>query len=266
MKTSKFFAALVMGLTVVACSNNAEPAAEGEEGAVAAQETVKTAQDFVSSKAMVDSVSYLVGINFGSFIKGYNFGDLNYAQIKKGIEDFVKAEGSPRDPDFGEQFKINPEKMNDLFNEYLENRQNFIKYSNKEKGEKYMADYAKKDGVQKTATGLLYRVFDAGSDVKPAAQDTVWAKYTGKTIDGKVFDETKEGEDAREFTLNRVIPGWTEGLQYIGEGGKIELVIPSILGYGEYGNQGIEPNSVLVFNIEITKVGKYVEPAPAVEE
>lgn len=259
MKTFKFCAALLMGFAAVACAN---PAAT-EEGAAApgeTTETVKTSKDFVNTKARTDSVSYLVGVNFGSFIKGYNFGDLNYAQIKKGMEDFIKAEGNPRDPEFGEQFRINPEEMNNLFNAYLETRQNFVRYSNKEKGDNYMAEYAKKDGVQTTASGLMYRVFDAGNDVKPAARDTVWAKYTGKTIDGTVFDETKEDEDAREFTLNRVIPGWTEGLQFVGEGGHIELVIPANLGYGEHGNQNIEPNSVLVFDITVTKVGKYVDP------
>ena len=260
MKTNKFFAALVMGLAVVACSQNAEPAAEGE-AADAVKE--KTAKDYLPSKALKDSVSYLVGVNFGSFIKGNNFGDLNYAQIKKGMEDFMKAEGTPRDPDFGEQFKVNPDKINEMFNAYLEARYNYTLLENKEKGKSFLDANAKKDGVQTTESGLQYKIIEAGNEVKPGPQDTVWVKYCGKLIDGTVFDETPEDADPIHFTLNRVVKGWGEGLQLIGEGGKIQLFIPSELGYGEQGTQGIEPNSTLIFDVELTKVGPYVEPVAA---
>jgi len=252
MKTIKLFAVLAIGLAFAACTQTT-PAAEGEDQAG----VVKTSKDFTPSKAVVDSVSYLVGINFGSFIKGNNFGDLNFAEIKKGIEDFISAEGSVRDEDFGKQFKIDPnEHMSRIFNAYLESRFNYQKAVNKESGDKYLASNAKKEGVQTTESGLQYKILEAGNDVKPASTDTVWVKYCGKTIDGNVFDETPADSEGVRMMLNRVIPGWTEGLQLIGEGGKIQLTIPSDLGYGEQGNQGIEPNSVLLFDVEIVKVGK----------
>lgn len=251
----------MMGATVVACSPKAAETAEAtDEEAV---EVVKTAKDYIPSKAVVDSVSYLIGVNFGSFIKGYDFGDINYAQMKKGIEDFVKAKGDMRDPDFGKQFKVNPERLNDMFNEYLENRHNYKLLVNKEKGDKFLAQNKAKDGVVETESGLQYRIIEAGNDVHPTAVDTVWVRYQGKTLDGEVFDEVKEGAEDVEFVLNRVIPGWTEGIQLIGEGGKIELYIPANLAYGERGNQGIEPNSTLIFNVDLNKVGKV---APAEEE
>ena len=106
MKTKFVYAALMMGAMVVACSPKADEAVEAADEEVV--EAVKTAKDYVPSKAFVDSVSYLIGVNFGSFIKGYDFGDVNYAQIKKGMQDFVNAEGDMRDPEFGEQFKISP--------------------------------------------------------------------------------------------------------------------------------------------------------------
>ena len=147
MKTKFLFAALVLGLAVVAC---APKAAETEEGV----EVAKTAKDYIPSKAVVDSVSYLMGINFGSFIKGYDFGeDLNFAQIVKGMKDFIAAKGNMRDPEFGEQFKINPEKMNDLFNNYLENRHNYKLLVNKEAGEKFLAANEKKAGVRAVIGG-----------------------------------------------------------------------------------------------------------------
>lgn len=259
MKTKFIFSALMMGAMIVACSPKAEEA-NGEE----AIEAVKTAKDYVPSKAVVDSVSYLVGIHFGSFIKGYDFGDLNKLQILKGMKDFINAKGNMRDADFGEQFKINPEKMNDLFNEFLENRHNFKLLTNKEAGEKFLAKNKKADGVIETESGLQYRIIEAGSNVKPAATDTVWVRYQGKTLDGNVFDEVKEDAEPVSFVLNRVVAGWTEGLQLIGEGGKIELFIPADLAYGERGNQGIEPNSTLTFTVEMTKVGKVAaEETPA---
>ena len=256
MKTKFILAALMMGATVVACTPKAEVAAEGEE----AVEAVKTAKDYIPSKAVVDSVSYLIGVNFGSFIKGYDFGDVNYSQIVKGMKDFVNAKGNMRDPGFNEQFKVNPERINDMFNSYLENRHNYKLLVNKEAGEKFLAANKKNDGVVETESGLQYRIMNDGNNVHPAATDTVWVRYQGKTLDGKVFDEVKEDAEPARLTLNRVIPGWTEGLQLIGEGGEIDLYIPANLAYGERGNQGIEPNSTLVFNIKLTKVGKFVEP------
>ena len=258
MKKSIVFLSLAMGLLVVSCNSGTTPA---QEGAEVAPEKVKTSKDFVPSKAEKDSVSYLLGVNFGSFIKGYNFGDdLNYAMIQKGIKDFLAAEGDMRSPDFGAQFKVDPSSMNSAFNAYLEKRKNYVAYSNKEAGEKFLASNAKRAGVVTTESGLQYEILEQGNDVVPGPVDTVWVRYTGTLLDETVFDQT--AADSVRMTLNKVVPGWTEGLQLIGEGGHIKLYIPSELGYGERGTRGIEPNSVLLFDIELTKVGK----VPAAEE
>lgn len=135
MKTNKIFSVLALGLAVVACAPKAQVDENGE--------AVKTAKDYEPSKAQKDSVAYLVGINFGSFLKGYDFGELSWSEIKKGMEDFIKAEGNVRDPEFGKQFKVDPERMNDLFNNYLEARRNQKVLINKEAGEAYLAANAK---------------------------------------------------------------------------------------------------------------------------
>ena len=260
MKTNKLFMSLFMGLAVVACTpKTAEPAdAEGaEEGAVKEM----TAKDYTPTKAEIDSVSYLVGVNFGSFIKGYNFGDLNYSEIVKGIKDFVKAKGNPQSEDFEKQFKIAPSKINDLFNGFLEKRRNLTMLQNKEKEDKYLAANAAKEGVTQTESGLQYKILEPGNDVKPGPKDTVWVKYKGTLIDGTVFDETPEDADPVRFPLSGVVAGWSEGLQLIGEGGHIELYVPADLAYGESGRPGIDPNSVLIFDVVLDKVGKFV-PAP----
>ena len=210
-----------------------------------------------------DSVSYLIGINFGSFIKGYNFGkDLNYAEIKKGMMDFINAEGNQRDPEFNNQFKINPMEMNRLFNDFLTKRNEYEAAVNKAEGEKFMQDNKMKDGVVSTDSGLQYRIMEAGNDVKPGPKDTVFVQYTGTLLDGTVFDESDKEKDPVRFTLNRVIKGWTEGLQHVGEGGKIQLFVPDSLAYGSRRTGNIGPNSTLLFDIEVVKVGK----VPAEEE
>lgn len=266
MKKNLLFAALVLGIALVACqTKNTAEATEGEEVApveeAAAPAKVPTAKDFKVSKATKDSVAYLVGVNFGSFIKGYDFGELNYCQIKKGMRAFIKAKGNPRSPEFGKQFKIDPNEMNRLFNEYLEKRHQETLLTNKEAGEKFLAKNAKKAGVQTTESGLQYLVEEAGSELVPVSdKDTVWVRYKGTLLDGTVFDEVKPEADSVRFTLDRVVKGWTEGLKYVGEGGKIKLFVPAELGYGERGPQTIGPNQTLIFDIDVCKVGLYKEP------
>ena len=262
MKTNKFFFALLAGAAIVACTTNeAVPAVEGEtEG----QETVKTLKDFTPTAAQIDSVSYLLGINFGSFLKGYDFGDINYSRVVAGMKDFVKSKGDYRDPDFASQFKISPELINDVFNRHLARRHDYKLLDNKQKGEKFLAANAKKEGIQVTESGLQYRILDPGNEaLKPAGTDTVSVRYKGTLIDGTVFDQTAEGADPARFTLNAVVAGWTEGLQLIGEGGHIELFVPANLAYGESGRPGIDPNSTLIFDVNLEKVSKTVDPVPA---
>ena len=252
MKSKNVFAVLLIGLALAACSG--KPVGD------------KLPKEFQPSKAEVDSVSYLLGINFGSFLKSYDFGsDLNYAEIVKGMKEFVNAKGDVNDPEFVAQFKIDPNKMTELFNGYLEKRHSGIAMMNKQKGEKFLEANAKKDGIVTTESGLQYKIIEPGNDVKPGPRDTVWVRYKGSLLDGTVFDQVAEDADPIRLTLNRVVAGWTEGLQLIGEGGKIDLYLPSDLGYGEQGNQAIGPNSALIFNVELTKVGPYVEPAPVEE-
>lgn len=252
MKTKFIFSALALGLAVVAC-NNQTATTEGD----ATVPEVKTAKDYLPSKADVDSVSYLLGINFGSFIKGYDFGtDLNYNELMKGMKEFINAEGEMRTDGFEEQFKINPNEMNRIFNTYLENRRNYTSLVNKEAEEKFLASNAKKSGVQVTESGLQYEIVEAGNDVKASLKDTVWVKYKGTLTDGTVFDETPQEGEPVSFTLDQVISGWQEGIQLIGEGGKVKLYVPSALGYGERGTQGIPGYSTLIFDVELSKVGK----------
>ena len=210
MKISKIIAIASAAVLMVACGT---PAAEGS----------KEVKALLPNKAQVDSASYLIGVNFGSWIKGNNFGEINYDQMDG----------------------------------YIQKRRAYTGALNTEKGAKYIENFLKEEGAQVTESGLAYQIIEAGSAKKPVSdQDTVWVDYKGTLLDGTVFDENKD----INFTLNRVIRGWGEGLKLIGEGGKVKLVIPGDLAYGEYGTRGIEPNSTLVFDVTLNKVGNYVAP------
>jgi FKBP-type peptidyl-prolyl cis-trans isomerase len=148
----------------------------------------------------------------------------------------------------GEKFQANRPKLEEKSKARLQEW--------REKNKDFLRTKGKEAGVEQTATGLYYKIITPGTAPKPTATSSVKAKYTGKLVDGNVFDSTdsRNGEPT-EFPLSGVIPGWTEGLQKIGKGGKIQLFIPSELGYGEAGQPpSIPPASTLVFDVEIVEV------------
>jgi len=128
--------------------------------------------------------------------------------------------------------------------------------SNREKGEAFLKENAKKEGVKVTASGLQYEVLKEGTGRSPQAADTVVVNYKGTLISGKEFDSSYKRHKPATFQLNRVIPGWTEGVQLMKEGAKYQFTIPAKLAYGERGTSGgpIPPNSTLVFEIELVTV------------
>ena len=128
---------------------------------------------------------------------------------------------------------------------------------NKTLGREFMEQNAKNDSVVQTKSGLQYMVIKEGNGIKPSATDTVTVHYTGTLIDGTVFDSSVERGEPASFPLDKVIPGWTEGLQLMSEGSKYRLFIPSELAYGSKGSgDKILPNSTLIFDVELIKVVK----------
>ncbi|MCE9615856.1 MAG: FKBP-type peptidyl-prolyl cis-trans isomerase [Lentisphaerae bacterium] len=129
--------------------------------------------------------------------------------------------------------------------------------ANKEAGQKFLAENKGKEGVTETATGLQYKVLKPAEGAKPAATDTVKVHYTGKLLNGEVFDSSEERGEPVSFRLDQVIPGWTEGVQLMPVGSRYQFWIPSDLAYGERGAGGkIEPGSTLTFEVELLAIEK----------
>lgn len=133
-------------------------------------------------------------------------------------------------------------------------------------GQKFLEDNAKKEGVMVTESGIQYSVLTASDGDKPAATDTVKVHYKGTFLNGETFDSSYDRGEPAVFPLNRVIKGWTEGVQLMSVGSKYKFTIPSDLAYGPNGNPPRIPgNSVLEFEIELLEIQKS-ESAPQVAE
>ena len=245
MKIAKFFAIALAAVAVMACGT---PKVEGSQ----------EVRELHPTKGEIDSTSYMLGVNFGLIMTQNNFGDLNLDQIRKGMNDALKVkEGEPMDSIFCSQFKIDPSQMNEIINGFLSKRMAYQGALSLEKGNNFRRDFYTKNSADSTASGIVYLISEEGSNVRATDdRDTVKVNYRGTTIDGKEFDK---GEGAT-FPLNGVIRGWTEGMKLIGEGGKITLVIPSELAYGQRGaSREIGPNSTLIFDVDLLEVHPFVE-------
>lgn len=147
----------------------------------------------------------------------------------------------------GSEPKIDRNAMSEAINTL----QRGIAEKNMKAGSVYLAANRQKEGVAVTASGLQYKIITQGAGPSPRATDKVRVHYTGKLINGEVFDSSLTRNAPAEFVLNQVIKGWTEGVQLMKVGSKYEFTIPSELGYGPRGAGSIPGNSVLIFEVEL---------------
>jgi FKBP-type peptidyl-prolyl cis-trans isomerase FklB len=200
-----------------------------------------------------DRISYALGVNFGQNLKNQGV-EANLDLVRKGIEEALA--GKPQ---------LNDAQLRDTFNElrtqvtaHMEEK----KKQAKAEGEKFLAENAKKPGIEKTASGLQYRIITPGSGNSPSTNDEVTVNYTGKLTDGTVFDSSEKQGHPVKFRANGVIRGWTEALLKMKKGAKWELFIPSELAYGERARPSIPANSTLIFTVELVDFNP-VAPPPA---
>lgn len=211
------------------------------------------AADKVEFKTQRDSISYTVGSNWGEMMKADSL-YLNIDMLKAGIQDAL----------MGNKMALTAEEMATCFKELSEqiNERKQRVQAQKgaeaaEKGKKFLDENGKRKGVVTTASGLQYEVLTPGDPTKkkPTASSKVKVHYEGTLLDGKKFDSSYDRKEPIEFELNRVIPGWTEGLQLMSEGAKYKLFIPGELAYGSRGaGQDIGPNETLIFTVELLEV------------
>lgn len=123
---------------------------------------------------------------------------------------------------------------------------------NRLEGENFRKEFGAQEGVITLPSGLQYQILVEGDGAKPKETDTVLCHYHGTNVHGEVFDSSVQRQKPASFPLNRVIAGWTEGLQLMGVGSKWKLVLPAELAYGEEQiSKEIGPNSTLIFEVEL---------------
>ncbi|MBN1118037.1 MAG: FKBP-type peptidyl-prolyl cis-trans isomerase [Bacteroidales bacterium] len=191
----------------------------------------------------------MLGVYFATSFKDLPAkNNMNIKLIQRGLTD--NLEDTP-------QFTM--EEVQTFMNQFMKNQQTLADEEAKSEGIKAEKEFLdanrKKEGIHETESGLQYRIIKEGTGISPAETDKVEVHYTGKLLDGTVFDSSVERGESIEFGLNQVIKGWTEGVQLMKEGAVYEFYIPYDLAYGSRsaGNL-IKPYSTLVFEIELIKV------------
>ena len=161
----------------------------------------------------------------------------------------------------GEELALTDEEAATIRQAYVQKRQSeqqaesaVAGQANLAEGQKFLAENKTKEGVQTTESGLQYKVLTMGDGAKPAATDTVKVHYRGTLLDGTEFDSSYARNEPISFALNRVIAGWTEGVQLMPIGSKFMFYIAPELAYGEGGGGPIPPNSTLIFEVELLDI------------
>lgn len=192
-------------------------------------------------------VFYTIGYSMAERMKNLNLSDKELGALTAGIRDAAKANAA----------KIKLEDYRPKVRALFESRMKAVAVKEKEAGKAYIEKFAKEAGVQKTATGLAYKITKEGTGANPKPTDVVEVHYHGTLINGEVFDSSKNRGKTVTFPLNQVIKGWTEGMQKVKEGGSIKLVIPAELAYGDNGAPPKIPGgATLTFDVELIKIVK----------
>jgi FKBP-type peptidyl-prolyl cis-trans isomerase FklB len=199
-----------------------------------------SAQENLVLKNQKDKVSYIIGMNIGNDLKRQSI-DISPKILAEGVQQALA----------GSKPLLTEQEIQETMMAF----QKEMMAKQKERGDAFLAENKKKEGVKTLPSGLQYKVIKAGTGKKPKLNDTVTIHYRGTLIDGTEFDSSYKRGQPVSFPVSGVLPGWTEALQLMEEGAKWQLFIPSNLAYGERGAGGIiGPNATLIFEIELISI------------
>lgn len=195
-----------------------------------------------------EKASYAIGQQIGRMLKDQG-ADVNVPALAMSIDDVIQ----------GREAKLSKEDMTKAMmaaRAASDAKQEKDAEANQKSASEFLEKNKTAEGVQVTASGLQYKIITAGKGAKPKATDKVKVHYKGTLTNGEQFDSSYDRGEPASFGLNGVIPGWTEGLQLIAPGGKIQLFIPPELGYGRQAQGPIPANSTLIFEVELLEILK----------
>lgn len=211
-----------------------------------------------------EKAAYAIGASLAQYLKANleqqaEIGlELNDALVLQGVTDVFLNQALLTDQEAQQSLQALDKRVAEMMKKQSEEKA----AKAKELGEKYRTEFAKNENVKKTDSGLLYLVNKQGEGKKPVATDTVVVHYKGTLPDGTKFDSSYDRNEPATFPLNRVIPGWTEGVQLMPVGSKFTFVIPPELAYGDQDMPTIPANSTLQFEVDLLEI-KPAEQAPA---
>lgn len=199
-----------------------------------------------------DRLSYALGLSMGHNFRGSGIEKINVQDFADGVA--AVYDGLAPKISFDEAKQI----INEFFTELQKKQQEqaaAMAAVNEKAGQDFLLENGKRVEVKTTTSGLQYEVLKEGDGAQPTAGDRVTVHYTGKLIDGTVFDSSVDRGEPATFGVTQVIPGWVEALQLMKAGAKWRLFIPSALAYGPQGAGGvIGPNQTLIFDVELISV------------
>ncbi len=206
----------------------------------------QTAPDNSPFKTLKERVSYALGLSIGGSLRKDSI-DVDPSVFLQGIND-ARSGNKPL---------MTEDQLRNTMVELQIQLQTQVaarKQANKQEGDAFLAANKTKPGVATLPSGLQYKIITEGTGPKPARTDSVTCNYRGTFINGTEFDSSYKRGEATTFSLTGVIRGWTEALQLMPVGSKWQLFVPSDLAYGEPGREGIEPNSTLIFEVELIAI------------
>ncbi len=226
MKAKNLLLMLTVGAMLISCNNGS------------------VNQTSAPLKTEADTASFYLGYLNGSGTLQMKMTDLNMGALVAGMNSALQKK----------EVKPDQQTMEMYLNSYFQKLSTLRATENLEKGKKFLAENAKKAGVDTLSDGIQYKVIKKGDGPKPSETDVVKVNYKGTLLDGTEFDSSyKRGEPA-EFPLNRVIPGWTKSLKEMPVGSKWEIFIPADQAYGPRGGGPIGPNETLIFEVELLEI------------